>query len=640
MSQQNGYIGRSPGDSAVIIASQTFEPTGVQTNFTFASGYTVGYLDVYFNGSRLVFANDYTATNGSTVGLTTHANSGDVIECVAYKAFNIGNVEEATGNFTVGNQLTVTGFTTGASAFYSGIVTATSFSGDGSSLTGLANTDVINTENINVIGVATVGSAVTINSTGIDAISGIITANKFVGDGSLLTDVGITTEFVNAQQVNVSGVTTVGAAVTINSTGIDAVSGVITASSFVGNVTGNASGTAGGLTGTPDIAVRNITGVAATFTGVLTYEDVTNVDSVGIVTARSGVEFGAAGVGGTITGSGNAIISGFSTFNNDVTFTGSTKNIVFDQSDQQLEVNGDNSNVAKIAFGDAHDFQIYKGASGGNVFMHNASGTLNITQNSGTIKIDKNTGDEMAHFIVDGAVELFHNSVKKLSTRSDGAEIHAAEGGEAILYFTADEGDEATDKYRIAAQDSGDLIIQRHSGSGYSSELRVKSAGGVQANYQGSQKLLTITEGVKVTGVTSTTSLSVGPGVLQEKLYNVASALTGTVNFDVVDNGLVQYYTTNSSGTFVVNLRGDGSTTFNSLMDIGKTTVFTLYSAQNNASYYMTDFQIDGSSITEKWNGGSAPSAGTASGTDVYTFNIMKTADATFTVFATFSNFA
>ena len=611
MSQQNGYIGRSPGDSAVIIASQTFEPTGVQTNFTFASGYTVGYLDVYFNGSRLIFANDYTATDGSTVGLTTHANNGDVIECVAYKAFNVGNVEEATGNFTVGNQLTVTGFTTGSSAFYSGIVTATSFSGDGSSLTGLANTDVINTENINVIGVATVGSAVTINSTGIDAVSGVITAANFVGGGANLTALS----------------------------GSNIASGTV-AAARVATLNQNTTGTSAGLTGTPDITIRNVTGVAATFTGVLTYEDVTNVDSVGIVTARSGVEFGAAGVGGTITGSGNAIISGFSTFNNDVTFTGTTKNIVFDQSDQQLEVNGDNSNVAKIAFGDAHDFQIYKGASGGNVFMHNASGTLNITQNSGTIKIDKNTGDEMAHFIVDGAVELFHNSVKKLSTRSDGAEIHAAEGGEAILYFTADEGDEATDKYRIAAQDSGDLIIQRHSGSGYSSELRVKSAGGVQANYQGSQKLLTITEGVKVTGVTSTTSLSVGPGVLQEKLYNVASALTGTVNFDVVDNGLVQYYTTNSSGTFVVNLRGDGSTTFNSLMDIGKTTVFTLYSAQNNASYYMTDFQIDGSSITEKWNGGSAPTAGTASGVDVYTFNIMKTANATFTVFATFSNFA
>ena len=89
MSNQNGYIGRSPGDSAVIIASQTFEPTGIQTDFTFASGYDPGYIDVYFNGARLVYANDYTATNGSTVGLTTYANNGDVLELVAYKAFNV-----------------------------------------------------------------------------------------------------------------------------------------------------------------------------------------------------------------------------------------------------------------------------------------------------------------------------------------------------------------------------------------------------------------------------------------------------------------------------------------------------------------------------------------------------------------------
>ena len=102
------------------------------------------------------------------------------------------------------------------------------------------------------------------------------------------------------------------------------VTGVTTATSFVGaltgNVTGNcsgtsgsATGTAGGLTGTPDITVRNVTGVAATFTGVLTYEDVTNVDSVGIVTARGGFEIGAAGVGGTITAVGNAQFTGIAT---------------------------------------------------------------------------------------------------------------------------------------------------------------------------------------------------------------------------------------------------------------------------------------------------------------------------------------
>ena len=73
------------------------------------------------------------------------------------------------------------------------------------------------------------------------------------------------------------------------------------------NVTGSVSGNAGGLTGTPDIAVRNITGVGATFTGVLTYEDVTNVDSLGIVTARTGIKVLAGGaniVGVTTAASG------------------------------------------------------------------------------------------------------------------------------------------------------------------------------------------------------------------------------------------------------------------------------------------------------------------------------------------------
>ena len=167
--------------------------------------------------------------------------------------------------------------------------------------------------------------------------SGIVSATAFYGDGANLTNVGMDTGVLVSDQVLVLGVTTVGSAVTINSTGIDAVSGVITASSFVGggaNITAlsgsniasgtvaaarvatlnqNTTGTSAGLTGTPDIAVRNVTGVAATFTGVLTYEDVTNVDSVGIVTARSGIEFGAAGVGGTVTALGHAEFVGIVT---------------------------------------------------------------------------------------------------------------------------------------------------------------------------------------------------------------------------------------------------------------------------------------------------------------------------------------
>ena len=81
MADRNGYIGRAPGDSSVIVSKQTFSPTGVTTDFTFASTYTVGYLDLYINGVRLIEGTDYTATDTSTISvLNGGAIGGDVLE--------------------------------------------------------------------------------------------------------------------------------------------------------------------------------------------------------------------------------------------------------------------------------------------------------------------------------------------------------------------------------------------------------------------------------------------------------------------------------------------------------------------------------------------------------------------------------
>jgi hypothetical protein len=92
MAAQYGYIGNNPANTPVVIAKQRFEPTGIQTTFTFAAGYRVGYLDLYLNGSRLIEALDYTATDGSTVDLISAAQNGDVLELIAYKAFNVAGV--------------------------------------------------------------------------------------------------------------------------------------------------------------------------------------------------------------------------------------------------------------------------------------------------------------------------------------------------------------------------------------------------------------------------------------------------------------------------------------------------------------------------------------------------------------------
>ena len=86
---------------------------------------------------------------------------------------------------------------------------------------------------------------------------------------------------------------------------------------FVDNIknrTGGAIGAPSGavVTGVITATTANVTG-NMTVGGVLTYEDVTNIDSVGVVTARSGIEFGASGVGGTITASGQAEFIGIVT---------------------------------------------------------------------------------------------------------------------------------------------------------------------------------------------------------------------------------------------------------------------------------------------------------------------------------------
>ena len=121
---------------------------------------------------------------------------------------------------------------------------------------------------------------------------------------------------LDTNNLNISGVAT--AATLKVGSAITAFGGIVTATTFSGTLSGNATSAttatnAEGLTGTPNITINNITGVAATFTGVVSYEDVNNVDSVGVITARSGIEFGASGVGGTITAAGQAEFAGIVT---------------------------------------------------------------------------------------------------------------------------------------------------------------------------------------------------------------------------------------------------------------------------------------------------------------------------------------
>ena len=317
MADRNGYIGRAPGDSSVTVARQVFSPTGVQTNFTFASGYVPGYLDVYLNGAKLIVAQDFTATDGSVVGLTSFAQSGDVVEAVAFKAFNATSVNSAgtlsvSGNQTNDGTLSVTGGTTLSNLIVTGITTLSAGSSVSFATTAF---NISGSPDITVTNIS----------------SGIITASTFSGGE------------VNGSDANFTGILTAASA------------------SFSGNVSVG---------------------------GTLTYEDVTNIDSVGIVTARTGVR---------VTAGGLVVTAGIATLGAGLTM-------------------GDND---KAYFGDAGDLQIYH--DGSNSFIKDVgTGILQLNTNYFQVK---NAADD--EFIIqasqNGAVSLRFDNSEKFATTNTGA---------------------------------------------------------------------------------------------------------------------------------------------------------------------------------------------------------------------------
>ena len=178
--------------------SVSITATAGQTTFTPTGGYRIGDLAVYRNGVRLVAGRDFTAVDGANVILQSGATLDDVLEFGIFDSFNIADAIGSNGNQTMGGDLTV-----GVSTLYSGATgilstntlyaetigdTRSTIYGDGSNLTGVANTGYIN--------------AVSVNA------SGIITANSFKGDGSALTGV------ISGVEIKLDG-TSVGTAATV-----------------------------------------------------------------------------------------------------------------------------------------------------------------------------------------------------------------------------------------------------------------------------------------------------------------------------------------------------------------------------------------------------------------------------------------
>jgi hypothetical protein len=118
-----------------------------------------------------------------------------------------------------------------------------------------------------------------------------------------------------------------------------------------------------------------------------------------------------------------------------------------------------------------------------------------------------------------------------------------------------------------------------------------------------------------------------------------ASSPAATTNFDVSTQA-VQYYTSNAANNFTLNIRGTSSVALNSILAIGQSVTIALIVTNGATAYYPNALTIDGFAFTPKWQSGFAPTAGDASSINIYTYAIVKTASAVFTVFASQTKYA
>ena len=452
-----------------------------------------------------------------------------------------------------------------------------------------------------------VGIAITMDGT-----AGVITAVSYHGDGSALTGMASTDNIITGVAVTVGGILRVTDTTqsTSTTTGSVIVSGGVGIAKSL-NVGGNIS-----------------------VGGTLTYEDVTNVDSVGLITARSGIQFGVAGVGGTITGAGAANIIGISTFESNVEFgkagVGGT-----------IRANGDTTLVGVLtatkisvnensAFNDADEYLLVK----------NTGAACNLSVVGGTGNHSSlNLGDTDDFNIqriksdhTDNSLQLFTADYQRVHIDSTGRV------GINTTYFS-----DAREALRISAPQSQAetfITIKSPSDSGSSqiffgdadfNEGRIDydhSTDTMGLYTNDTERFLVNDHGVKVTGICTVSQGTDLDGYKVEEGKYDTNALNGEFNFEF-ENGHIQTHTGSTAGTYFPDFRVSSSQSLDSVMDVGDVVSATLIvTASNTAHYCTTGIKIDNSTsnVTIEWIGSAAPSAGKGAGYDIYSFTIQKTA--------------
>lgn len=201
---------------------------------------------------------------------------------------------------------------------------------------------------------------------------------------------------------------------------------------------------------------------------------------------------------------------------------------------------------------------------------------------------------------------------------------------ESYLFASAPSGSGTTGNLVFATDSTGTANAFQWYVGGFT---QAKSAYKMQL----SSTALDLNVTVKPVG-TSATFAAVFPNIAETTTVS-ATAATGTINY-YVNSQSVLIYTSNAAANWTLNVAFSSGTALNTALATGQSVTIAFAVQQGSTAYYPTGFTIDSTSVTPKWQGGAAPTAGNASSLDVYTYSITKTGSATYIVLAAQNKFA
>ena len=335
-----------------------------------------------------------------------------------------------------------------------------------------------------------------------------------------------------------------------------------------------------------------------------TWGQITNTNLLILEQAIGGFQSVAITTGATLTFSNGALSNGKNNVLKLVGTIGGAVNVVVPDSIEKTYII-DNATTGAYTV-------TVKTSSGSGVTWAAADKGTKVVYSDGTNVVDTNLTDLSSDFSPQLSADLDTNAqniiidnTKAILDESSNEQIKFSTTGSAVNEFTV--ANAATGNGPSLSATGGDTNI----------DVNITPKGYGRATFNGQGKIQSVAE----------------------KVTTEATAATGTINYDVLTQA-VWNFTTNAAANWTLNIRGDGSTSLDSIMDTGESITIAHIVKQGSTPYYNSAVQIDGSSVTPEYQGGSAPSAGNASSLDVYTYTIIKTGSATFTVLAAQTQFA